>query len=1511
VFEKPLPFKLYAQILIFSALVALGALILWPLQQALYGGMIGIRDNLINRLERQIGRKIRYSSISPSLFGSFDVRNISIMGYDDIPLLTMSRFRIAYSLLDILRGNTLAIRSVQIDSPLINYNTATDKDLLDLFKTAGKESSSREFTDMLPEKLIVRIRNGKCQVSSGNINYSLDAFDLNAEIFDKSAVIDGKWNVNVAIAGMFGAPVNFQMVMTANGLCRMDMEDGAAIIAIPSVTGDMTGAESVAFNISMREGVVNIYKKPDDFPFDMSLDYIKDGKSLEGRLSCNNFKLAQMVSFSGGLEGLRQMLDVASSGEAIIRRGNDGSLSYSVDMAGSAALDLPSQDASDAVEIASIGRAASYEIHITGDENLAQFDRFYFSMPRNVVLDAALPEDAARSQDAARPAEAARSSNALFYGGAGFTGNVAFHPFAPQGTISLAGFSTSGREGMDADITVNAVDSKINMSCNAIRIDKSAADIAAKASLEPSEDGMLFSVSAARSADKNDAQKRYISLDGSMSSGLQNVDAVLSLDSFLAGDIIRLASPFVKNIPQPDVLTEVFRNTAITTEITLNKDYSLVSYNAPSLVFHDKSGEGGFSGSASINGNGSSFELDKGQIKRGGEILLLSAQANFTELNNIDFSVNAGYQDLSYSIQGAILDGKTVNITGSYGLNVNLSASRNGVYTGAVRTEGFPVPFLGKPAMLFMAANLRYNSPQAWSMDINRLEMTDMITPGGLAQMRVSGYADQKGINLSQLSYKDGFGPLSGNVNLSWSHDDSNLFSTITGAAYLVDNNKENYQMQVSYINRRLTLGLSGSSIRLGRFSQKANTFQADGEIRMEWDSINSFNADINLSSLRGRINERNININMQAFIDSDELTVRQIGINLNTLHGEIPQIVVNNKTGTAMTNGNLKLALGGKRAEGFMSVNANFKPVQSWLEIGDILDSFDGKAHFENFRMGSETEVQAFDIAFTRGSGGDTNGGGSFLTVFGGPRNMLRLQVDNNGNFYAGLSSPSPIRGTAIGNISGSTINASCKDLYVDAGRLFELLPKRNDIYLSGGYVNASVDIRGPISDPEFFGTARGTSLRFVIPSYIPVELRPIPFSVDIEGNEIHFGPVSASAGKGAGTVSGQFLIDRWIPNIFDINILVPRETPIPYNFGITNFAAHGDASGRMKVSMENQTLDVSGDVYVNNTMLGINSEDTAAPQNAVFTDSDIRYLVNLVINTGPVVEFNYPNSKFPLLKANADMGTKLHVTVDTLTKQYSLISDVKIRGGEIFYFERSFYIRSGMLVLRENERRFSPRLTARAETRDRNEDGPVTISLMVDNAPLFNFTARFESSPSLSQMEILALMGQNIAGASEVDDTAGKYQREMSLINSTADIFAQFTVGRLFERQIRNFLQLDMFSFRTQVLQNLLFRGTGIMQQPIDRNGWANYFDNTTLFGGKYFGPDLFVQGMLSMRYDANKTTFGGMSFQPDIGLELQGPVVFNKFNFRIRWDFVPEHPENWYANDNSITLTVSRSY
>jgi hypothetical protein len=65
------------------------------------------------------------------------------------------------------------------------------------------------------------------------------------------------------------------------------------------------------------------------------------------------------------------------------------------------------------------------------------------------------------------------------------------------------------------------------------------------------------------------------------------------------------------------------------------------------------------------------------------------------------------------------------------------------------------------------------------------------------------------------------------------------------------------------------------------------------------------------------------------------------------------------------------------------------------------------------------------------------------------------------------------------------------------------------------------------------------------------------------------------------------------------------------------------------------------------------------------------------------------------------------------------------------------------------------------------------------------------------------------------------------------------------------------------------------------------------------------MFIQFMGSLRYDENKLTMGGLRFEPDVGIEFNTPL------FNVRWDFFPYSPENWWINDNSITLIWSKSF
>jgi len=1455
---KTIPFRLYAQILIFFALVALGMLILIPVQRAILGGMISIRDDLITVMERRIDRKIRYSSISPSLFGSFDVRNVRIMGHDDVPVLTMSRFRVAYSLLDLLRGKVQAIHTVRIDSPYIDLNTTRDQDLFELFENinAGGNNLPQDVTAIFPDKLMVRIRNGKCLILDGRDQFELDALNLNFEIIDDRVILDGRWNIGATIDKVIGTPVELYVAMRLSGSCRRDMKEGEAVLSIPSITGDVLSANPIAFGFVLENSVLRVGKMPDSLPFEFLLVYGLDDKTIDAQFDCNDFRLSEFLSFYGGLNGIRNLLDIAGSGSVFFQRGQDGSLGYEVDLSGAA---LASRFFPSSV------MRASFAIDVAGDENSARINTLRLTVPKTEG-----------------------NADMFFFGEIGFSGSVGLSPFAPDGILSLGNFRRFGMDGLNGDIAIHTQDGalgrEITVSSDTLYVGHVGLSNF-NALLRPQGDDLDFNVSAVHFPSPNGTPSS-LALDGKLNSPSRRVAASLRMDSFSAGNLVVMALPFMDNDPVPSLLKGLMDNTLITTEIFFDTNFSDVSYNTSRFAFTNRTGKG-FSGLVSLSGTDRRFKLNEGRFTWGEETLLLSGNAEYADLQSVHFFIHTTYRHLEYSVEGVVLDGKSVNIQGSHGLRINIATPDGKGYTGSMRADGFPVPFLGYPAYCSFAAQLRYDSDASWSMNLEQFELTNIASPAGLAQIRIFGSADQKGANFPLLYYRDPLGPLNGRADVLWAAD----YSGFNGTAVLRDG-AESYHVGTSYSDRRFNLALAFSSMRLDRMFGRVKA-RADGDVRLTWNSFNSFRAELNLDSVRGEMYGQQFGARAYAVMDSGELAVSGLSFSFAEVQGAVSHFTINGAQGMVETGIEVSGLAGGKPLEGGLSLTAEFRPLRSWLEITEIVNSFDGNVHVAGLKYGIGAEAQNFDVAFSRLAG--------VLSVSGGPRNMLRFRMDQDGSFYGGLSSPFPIRGTIIGSIQQRTIDATCSDLYIDLGELFKMLPEIPEFHLNGGYVNASVDIRGSLTDPEFFGSARATSVRLRIPMYLTHELRPIPFSIAIDGNEMRFGPVSTSVGGGAGTASGWFLFDRWIPNTFSIDVAVPRETSVPFSFDIGGFLARGDASGNLNVSMENMTFDISGDLYANNTEMGINHDEIATYGgiNAFAFKAKFPFVVDLTVSTGPVVEFFYPSARLPILRANPDMGTKIHVTADSQTQQFSLISDVRIRSGEIFYFERSFYIRSGTLIFRENELNFSPRLTARAEVRDRTEDGPVTISMFVENAPLLSFTARFESSPPLSQMEIFSLLGQNIAGSQFGDNTDAALRAAAS---SVTDLAAQFYLVRQLEQQIRNFMRLDMFSVRTQVIQNALFMSTGIMQPPVDRIGRvSNYFDNTTVFGGKYIGQDMFVQGMVSMRYEGER----GLTFSPDIGVELQNPL------FSIRWDFIPTHPENWYVNDNSITLTKSWTF
>jgi hypothetical protein len=332
------------------------------------------------------------------------------------------------------------------------------------------------------------------------------------------------------------------------------------------------------------------------------------------------------------------------------------------------------------------------------------------------------------------------------------------------------------------------------------------------------------------------------------------------------------------------------------------------------------------------------------------------------------------------------------------------------------------------------------------------------------------------------------------------------------------------------------------------------------------------------------------------------------------------------------------------------MEIYADFGSINSWLDLRQILDNINGRLSVDNITYGN-IKNEEFKMVFSGNSGA--------FSVKGGQGDMIRLEIDDDGNFFAGLSSPMPIRGNVIGTLKNGIMDAKTNYFFIDIASLFNIFSVQNDFFITGGYITGKTDFYGPFWNPEFHGTATAASMRFSVPNYITEDIRVAPFDVLAEGYEMTFGPVAVLSGNGGGTVNGWFSFENWSPVNIGLEISIPRETPVSYGINIAGFLADGAASGNlnMLVDTDNNLMEMKGDLFSNEADLGLNMDEIMSNmENENYSDdsnSVFNTIVDLKITTGSMVEFVWPATS-PILRATPEMGTVFLISSDTQAGQY-----------------------------------------------------------------------------------------------------------------------------------------------------------------------------------------------------------------------------------------------------------------
>ncbi|MGI6466488.1 MAG: hypothetical protein ACOXZZ_02720 [Sphaerochaetaceae bacterium] len=461
-------------------------------------------------------------------------------------------------------------------------------------------------------------------------------------------------------------------------------------------------------------------------------------------------------------------------------------------------------------------------------------------------------------------------------------------------------------------------------------------------------------------------------------------------------------------------------------------------------------------------------------------------------------------------------------------------------------------------------------------------------------------------------------------------------------------------------------------------------------------------------------------------------------------------------------------------------------------------------------------------------------------------------------------------------GTIDKEYINIDFEDLkltmsYLDA---FFLEPI---VGFDGGVMVGNGTIIGPFKDPEYWAVFSGPSVEmntfWTVGESISIK-NPV-ITVSENTATMSATPISVTHTSGRSTKAiGQLeaTIEKWGLPHYRLDIL-EVENPIsfwlPLFFSDVNIVAKVQGYFAIEGTPDDETL--YGDIVVSDAMVNI-----GVPTPPAWVVEKFRTSIDMRITTGKNVGFVYPTEESPILQLTLadEQSGQLNVSAPSMATTFS--GQLALRSGEIYYVQKNFYVTEGAIKFPPVGT--MPLLNLRARLREFDLEGNrYDIYLVLQDDRIDEISPRFESMPPLSTNEILELLGQSIVAPPSVGDSG--LHTVVSVATAATDMISRLgllqgtTISLGFTKIIRESLGLDVFTIRTNLLQNILIEALPNLAGESSVTPLARYLDNTTLYIGKYLFDDIYLQGMLHFREDTLKQ--GASFFANDLRVDTEVSV------------------------------------
>ncbi len=1005
--------------------------------------------------------------------------------------------------------------------------------------------------------------------------------------------------------------------------------------------------------------------------------------------------------------------------------------------------------------------------------------------------------------------------------------------------------------------------------------------------------------------DATDDLGKY-SVDGSiLLAGSKFLEFHTTLDSVKAGTLLGIAKSVAPQVSKlPNIVTNVIENTQITTEAYISTDFKNYSYNFVQVIFASIASDSFFT-TFQVNGNNSSVFVEKINLLAGNVDVTGRSQAYF-ENEGAAFDAFFSINSIAYNISAIYVD-HALSIYGDYGITINMFL-KDEILTGALLINELPIPLLD--SIFSMDASFEVANLDDWKFECNLLKLAhthELSANYDSFDFEMRGSGNNKKIFFNEIRLISNELPLLGSLDINFDYSNENETKSFANLVLKNETTNELFTINSNFIKGDKFYfdgTILAKDIALMRFFRNQtirNTTNAEFNFL---GSLDDFFVKLDLYSFNLATGGQDLLV--KGAFSADDSTVRIESCDVEWGAHKIKDVEAKLLPFEAV--GNLILDYDGKLGINKIKTGltlsysggnkSEYGKENIFTTFPRLFSNFTIECLFENLDYEKKLTVDHLNAVLVKEPGVLALSAGNNDEVYG-------IYLDD-GTVSLHVDEKLPIRCNIDGKITNEKIDLNCLGLNVDIPLIWNLTPLIDTVTFENGTLLGDIKILGTKREPEFYSSLKCVGVKATSPLYAPELYGPVDIDVNLNATTltVPYTIVKGTSAKLYASVTSEF--SGWIPSDTVIKCGTLKNSMALMK--TKNLAYHSDgyAGCDLTISISPGDVYLSGKANFDNGFFSIPFSDLHKIGQG--SKGSTTFRMNLDVYLGKKAEYRWPNNDIPILRALVPSEKPIQLSVDSSIGYFDIKGASTIRGGEIFYIKRNFYIREGNINFVATPLGFEPLVSLRAEIRDKDEGGePIKIILSAKDQNLENFTPKLETYPPRSETAIMQMLGQVFIG------NVSRENFLQTALTTATDLVAQIGVFKKTESKIRDLLHVDAFSMRTLLIQNAIF-GNLFRANSDTPLTIGNYFDNTSVYIGKYFGSQIYADALLHLSYYdpllargniTRKPVYGNLLFMPELGLEMATPF------FLLRGSISPTRSDTLFVSDTKLTFSWKFSY